>query len=311
MPPYTVTYSPNVRVATKTMQAINAAIEADQGSAFRGWLQKVLPHIGDAYRQNDTPFRSHLGASILGDECKRKIWYNFRWAVATRFSGRILRLFNRGHLEEARIISCLLMIGVKVFQQDTNGKQYRISFAGGHGGGSGDGVGIGIPDLDPETACLLEFKTHNEKSFKMVSEQGVRAAKFEHYVQMQLYMRRMGLAIALYVASNKNDDDLYMELVPLNPEMADQYVDLGTQIIFSPTPPKKLNESAGFFKCKWCDARNVCHKVVASEPMHRNCRTCRHSAPLQSGEWYCNMHAKVLSEEEQLRACATYEVIQQ
>lgn len=303
--------NPNVRLATKTMAAIAAAIEADQGNSFRYWLGRVLPHVGDAYRQDESPFRSHLGASILGDECKRKIWYGFRWARESRFPAKILRLFNRGHLEEGRIVACLLTIGVTIYQQDENGKQYRITFAGGHGGGSGDGIAVGIPDLQPGMACLLEFKTHNDKSFKTVAENGVREAKFEHYVQMQLYMRKMGLAVALYVASNKNDDDLYMELVTLNPEMADQYLDLGTKIIFSPSPPKKLNESAGFFKCKWCDMRNICHKVITAEPLHRNCRTCRHSAPLQTGGWYCNMHNKLLAEEEQLRACESYEVLSQ
>ena len=192
------------------------------------------------------------------------------------------------------------MIGVQVYQQDAEGKQYRIHFAGGHGGGSGDGVGIGIPDLPPGTACLLEFKTHNDNSFKNVSKEGVRAAKFEHYIQMQIYMRRMGLAVALYVASNKNDDSFHMELITLNPEVADQRIDIGTEIIFSQTPPKKLYESAGFFKCKWCDSRNVCHKVITAEPMHRNCRTCQHSTPLQTGGWYCNMLAKLLTEEKQL-----------
>ena len=45
-------------------------------------------------------FRSHLGASVIGNKCKRAIWFNFRWVKKPEFSGRQLRLFNRGHKEE-------------------------------------------------------------------------------------------------------------------------------------------------------------------------------------------------------------------
>jgi len=58
-----------VTLATKTLAAIDAAIEADQGAAYRQHLKNVLPHIGDAYRGvEESPFRSHMGASIIGRE---------------------------------------------------------------------------------------------------------------------------------------------------------------------------------------------------------------------------------------------------
>ena len=40
----------------------------------------------------------------------------------------MLRLFNRGHIEEARFIAMLLTIGMPVYQQDAEGKQFRIHF---------------------------------------------------------------------------------------------------------------------------------------------------------------------------------------
>ena len=50
-----------VQKAVKTLKAIEDAIAADQGAAYRQHLQRVLPHIGDAYRGHDDPFRTHLG----------------------------------------------------------------------------------------------------------------------------------------------------------------------------------------------------------------------------------------------------------
>ena len=133
----------NITLASKTIAKIDAMIKADQGASFRGWLGKVIPHMGDAYRTDEDGHRSHMGASLIGGECPRAIWYGFRWATKSNFEGRLLRLFNRGHLEEARFIAMLLMIGCEVYQQDAEGNQFRISHAEGHLGGSGDGVVIG------------------------------------------------------------------------------------------------------------------------------------------------------------------------
>lgn len=304
--------------ALQTMRKIDAMIEADGGAAFRGWLRKVLPHIGDAYRDDpDEGFRGHMGASMLGDECARKVWYNFRWTTKPKFPGRVLRLFNRGHLEEGRVIALLLMIGTQVWQQDANGKQFRISWAEGHAGGSGDGVGKGIPDLDAALPFVLEFKTHGEKSFIELAGKlnewrayvegtgrftgkGVRECKPEHYTQMQLYMRKMGLTCALYVAVNKNTDDLYMEIIYLNPEYADQYIDRGEHLVWRTDAPKKINTSAGFFKCRFCDERPVCHLGAAPAI---NCRTCQFSSPQPGGAWSCSKHKMALPREKQLVGC--------
>lgn len=302
-----------VQLATKTLKLIEQQIASDQGAAFRQFLGKVIPHMGDAFRGHDAPFRTHLGASILGGECGRAIWYSFRWATMPKFGGRILRLFNRGHLEEARFIAMLLAIGCTVYQQDENGNQFRISDVGGHLGGSGDGVAIGIPDVPEGTACLLEFKTHNDASFKKLAKDGVRAAKFEHYVQMNTYMRKMGIACALYMAVNKNNDEIYGEIVHLDTPIADQFLDRGRTLIMLKQAPSKVSESPGWFACQWCDHKPVCHLKLAPE---RNCRTCKHSEPMEDGKWYCNRPTQpdsggageVLSKEVQLTGCPEYEV---
>lgn len=303
--------------ALETMRRIDSMIQADQGAAFRGWLGRVLPHIGDAYRSDEESFRSHLGASLLGEECARRIWYNFRWATKSNFDGRLIRLFNRGHLEEGRIIAMLLMIGAQIWQQDEHGKQFRISWAEGHAGGSGDGLGLSIPDLPPTTYFVLECKTHGEKSFIELAGKlpewrayvrgegsftgkGVKACKPEHYVQMQLYMRKMGHTVALYVAVNKNTDDVYMELITLNSELADQFIDRGEKLVWMDKAPPKINPSPGFFKCRFCDDRPVCHLRAAPAI---NCRTCQFSKPVADAKWFCNKHNMELSKEKQLVGC--------
>lgn len=314
----------SLNIAYKTINTIDAMVKEDQGARYRGWLGKVIPHIGDAYRTDEDGHRTHMGASLLGGECARAIWYNFHWGTKSNFEGRMLRLFNRGHLEEARFIALLLMIGMQVYQQDDKGKQYRISFAEGHAGGSGDGVGIGCPDLPADTAALCEFKTHSEKSFTELSGKlpewrkhlddpkrnpftgkGVREAKYEHFVQMQLYMRKMGIAAALYVAVNKNTDDLYAEIIKLDSGIADQYLARGEKLVWMDSPPEKISNSPGFFKCRFCDHSPICH---LGKPPDVNCRTCAFSKPVAGGNgaWRCTRFDELIPKETQLKGCKEY-----
>lgn len=62
----------------------------------------------------DDGHREHLGASVLGDPCSRKLWYMFRWVSHNTYTANLYRLWNRGHLEEARIIAWLRGVGIKI-----------------------------------------------------------------------------------------------------------------------------------------------------------------------------------------------------
>jgi hypothetical protein len=81
--------------------------------------KRILEDI-DSYcvRTYDGGHRSHLGASLIGRECKRYLWYVFRWCLHEKTTGRQQRLFNRGHREEARFIEWLEGIGFKVWFED-------------------------------------------------------------------------------------------------------------------------------------------------------------------------------------------------
>lgn len=298
----------NVTLALRTMALIDSTMKADQGASFREWEGRIIPHLEDAFRGKDEGNRSHLGASLIGKDCDRHLWYGFNWANRPTFEGRTLRLFNRGHIEEGRFIAMFMMIGCQFFQYESPGKQYRISDAGGHFGGSGDGVVMGIPDLDPNTPCLAEFKTHSEKNFKKVQGAGVKEAKLEHWVQMQVYMRKMGLAVAIYCAVNKNDDDIFMEIVNLDITAAEFYLARARRIIPMREAPKKIAESTGAYQCKFCDHKPICKLGVQPE---QNCRTCEHSEPVvetEGQQWVCTLldGGTFISKDTQRKGCDSY-----
>lgn len=76
----------------------------------------------DAYaiKTYDGGNRDHLGASIVGNDCARAVYFTFRWIKKPSFSGRMQRLFRRGHREELAFTEYLRGIGFKVYLNDPN-----------------------------------------------------------------------------------------------------------------------------------------------------------------------------------------------
>lgn len=90
-------------------------------------LSKQILEDIDAYcvETYDGGHRNHLGASLIGRDCQRYLWYVFRWCLHEKHTGRQQRLFNRGHREEARFVEWLEGIGFKVWFEDYSGFYYE------------------------------------------------------------------------------------------------------------------------------------------------------------------------------------------
>lgn len=287
------------------MEAIEAAIAADGGNTYREHMQKLMLAAEEPFLQKKDDFRSHLGYSTAGQECELAMWHQWHWTSKKKISGRIQRLFNRGHLEEPRMVAALLTIGCQVWAQDEQGNQFRVSDFGGHAGSAIDGVALGVPDA-PAHPLLTEFKTHGDKSFKKLKKEGVRESKFVHFVQMQIYMKKMHLFGALYMATNKNDDEIYCELIEYDPDIASQYIERCGKIIFAKNAPTNKVPYAGpgnSFCKNMCDFYEVCQ--LKEEPSV-NCRTCLHSIAQQDGSWFCDNYGIILTKEAQLLGCQSW-----
>ena len=250
--------------------------------------------------------RSYLGMSQMGTECDRALWYTFRWAGGQEdFDGRMLRLFETGHREEARMLDDLEAAGVTVARVDPNTqKQWQVSGVMGHFGGHMDGHGEGFQEA-PKTRHLLEFKTHNDKSYKDVVTKGVKLSKPGHYAQMQLYMHYAGLTRAFYLAHNKNTDELYQERIAYDETEAMRLVARAERIITAQEPPPKLHEnpeSKMAWACKFCPHLQKCHQGTFST---RSCRTCLSATPVEGG-FHCDLFKQVNDPKMQALGCSRH-----
>lgn len=231
------------------------------------------------------PPRPHMGCSQLGHPCDRWLWLSFRWAVQPKFPGRILRLFRRGQMEEAVIVSDLRAIGIDV--RCIGEHQVRVNL-GAHISGSVDAIiESGVPDA-PKKRHIAEFKTHSAKSFSDLEKNGVEKAKPEHYVQMQLYMHGTKIDRALYVAICKDDDRIYTERVRYQKEVAERYIERGRRIALSDRMPEPISADPSWYQCKQCPAHEFCHETRLTK--HVNCRTCAHSTAKEDGTWRCEYY---------------------
>lgn len=255
-------------------------------------------------KQTDEP-RPHLGASEIGKPCDRALWYSFRWVTRKQFPGRIKRLFDTGFREEVRFLEELRGIGAEVYDRDPDTKQqHRFSAVGGHFGGSCDAIGRGLPEA-PKSWAVIEFKTHGAKSFGELTKKGVEEAKPEHYAQMQVYMGLAELDRALYLAVNKDTDELHSEWIHFDKGAFTALLERAEKIIKADEPPPGISIDPAWYQCKFCDHAPICQGEIAAA---KSCRTCVHASPVD-GAWHCEAQKRNLSVEEQRVGCRQHLVL--
>ena len=309
---------PNSEETPKKSDAGKQSVSLDAPGVAKALAKRILEEIDEyCVRAYDGGHRSHLGASLIGRECKRYLWYVFRWCLHEKTTGRQQRLFNRGHREEARFIEWLEGIGFKVWfenrDESPNEKgeypQYRISDVMGHFGGSLDGIAVLPERYGIEEPVLLEFKTNGTGAgFNKLADDGMPIAKPEHFAQTSTYGKKYNFRYCVYLNINKNDDSLHIEVVKLNHNLGEQMIMKAEQIIMSQTAPARLSDNPTFHKCGYCHMKEVCHKGAVVEV---NCRSCAFTRPVENAEWFCEVHNGNIPKDFIAKACPSYKAITQ
>lgn len=253
---------------------------------------------------NPDLYLGRLGSSFIGEECVRKIWLDWRGFAREQFGGRMLRLFETGHLQEERIVEDLRRAGLAIWDKKDDGRQFEFIDRTGHFITKIDGVAKDIPESDKPH--ILEIKTHNKNSFSGLVKKGVQESKPEHYAQMQISMALGGFTDALYVAVCKDDEQFYVELVKEDKSLQDKLVHKIEKLVSSTLRPAGISDDASSFGCKFCSVRSVCTKET--NPL-THCRTCTMCSAGDEGKWVCNLNNYTLTLDEQRRGCEHHEVL--
>lgn len=272
--------------------------------------QELKKLIDTAIERNATTRQSNsLSPSMLNNPCARHVFYQFRWASnPPKHSAKMLRIFNRGHRDEAQMIEWLKQAGIHV-THERDGKQLGYEDFNGHVKGFVDG----IVEIDGKKS-ILECKTVNEGTYKVISNTGLQGGKKDHYLQIQLYMYFMKIHSALYMAINKNTDDIYLEHVIYDESSIVNHIRLIAELIYTQTIPEQAHTTPKGYLCHrfgGCPHMAVCFSGVESL---QTCRSCMHSEPytlggVEKNSWHCKKHDAILTLDDQgqrARDCAEY-----
>jgi len=112
-------------------------------------------------------FRNHLGASIMGEACSRKLWNTFRWIKEAHYEGRMLRLFQVGHTAEPRFTEYLRGIGFEVRTHQPEILHFHPE----------SGSYFLAPEFDPGDG-LVENVTGNPVHEAVASAEGIKRKQF-------------------------------------------------------------------------------------------------------------------------------------
>lgn len=268
--------------------------------------QMIADASVDLYGSDEERF--HLGASVLG-QCQKMAWFGYhKVSKGEDFDGRMLRLFNRGHLEEKRNEALMERMGLEIIKPTPDGSpdpQHRVKALGGHFRGSMDHVVRGFKDC-PDIFFLVEEKTHNKKNFDKLKKGGLAKEKPVHLTQMHVYMYLSGLTQGIYWAVCKDNDDIYTEIIQASPLIAQLHLEKAKHIIESTEGVQGISDNPSWFECKWCAFKDNCHGRAVPE---KNCRTCVHASPDMTGEdgqWKCAFNQPEVLEEKGTHSCDSW-----
>jgi hypothetical protein len=257
-----------------------AAPEADRPEVAH--LNALIDAAWKAKRDAD-PARTYLGGSRLGETCERRLGYEFTKApqdAGKGFSGRLYRIFERGHDAEARMVKYLREAGFDLLTERANGGQWGFAVARREDGtpriaGHIDGVlmqylgiagDVEVPVEVTKWASALPFpllwehKGLKHSSWLDTKRKGVKASKPLYYAQMQVYMAYMQLQHALFTAECQDTCEIFPEVVPFDAKAAQEASDRGVRVVSAETVTDlpRITRTPTDYRCRSCPFAERC-----------------------------------------------------
>jgi hypothetical protein len=172
--------------------------------------------------------RDYLGASIAGDQCGRRVQFN--WICAAIVGARQRLRFGRGHAIEAIERAQLVAAGF-AFAPPEALEFTALTYVKGHC----DGIVIGkpsLPGVHMPLPAIWECKCLYAKGWRSLVKNGLAAAYPKYATQVALYQHYLGKSNpALFTAVNADSCEALHFLVPYDRERAERDIARMSEII--------------------------------------------------------------------------------
>ncbi|QQX80828.1 hypothetical protein JK628_02850 [Shewanella sp. KX20019] len=252
--------------------------------------------------------RGHLGFSVIGNKDARTTWLQWRWSLPREIEARKQRIFKLGHILETEVINILRLSGTTILEIDPVTQtqwQFTPDGFGGHFGGSMDGAIQGLAET-PDWA-VLEVKGLKEQAWKLLKKEGLKNFSPAYWGQCQCYIAASGMAIAFFIAYNKNTSEIYTEIVHTEAYAWAGYLSRAENLITREDAPPSAFPSRDYFEIK--RYKNKEYQAVywgEQLPPKAHCRNCLKGCPIlegSGGKWACKRSGEVLPIARQWEGC--------
>lgn len=214
--------------------------------------------------------RQYLGASRLGVACERALQFEYAKAPIDHgrdTPGRMLRIFERGHVMEDCMVAWLREAGFDLRTRKPDGEQFGFSVADGRLQGHIDGVIVGGPEGFAYPGPW-ECKCLGNKSWSDLERKGLAISKPIYAAQVAIYQAYLELHEhpAIFTALNADTMEIYTELVPFEAALAQRMSDRAVKVISATEAGELLPR--GFhdpthFECRMCAWQDRCWRTQA------------------------------------------------
>lgn len=261
---------------------------------------QTLAKIDEALEQKqslEAP-RNYMGMSMIGDECWRKVFYDFHNVRRRVIKSSGIKAIQDGFKQEdimAERLRLLPYIELITLDPEKPGEQIGIKTLLGHFCGHVDGVIRGIIEA-PRTWHVWENKAVNEEKFeklkKLKEEKGEKNALKEwdivYYGQAQLYMHFLKLERHYLTVQSPGGRKYTSARTEYNRADAEALIEKARILIFEDDLPARISNKRDFYKCKdsWCAFCGVCHDGEFADV---NCKTCRYRECIDGGVSFCHL----------------------
>lgn len=208
--------------------------------------------IEEMQSRDDSQTRDYIGASIIGSDCLRQIWYEYKGFQGQSIPPKTKRIWDIGKYLENLVQRWLRDSGIDITYPSAEYQSEEMPFFKGN---------VDCLLLKKGRAiAIIEIKTAKDSSFNIFVKKGLRLWNPQYYSQVQSYMGMSGIHKTYILVLNKDNSELSDEEVHFDESFYESLRRKAFMIYKAEVEPPRVNGSPLWFQCKMCKFNRICHK---------------------------------------------------
>ncbi len=222
--------------------------------------KSFLKIVDQAIQKNHLEeFRPYIGASSIGNQCYRAIYYGLHNQKKSDIEPKLIRTFAIGKRLETMIYDYLILAGFTVeIPTQSNDFLYVVDDEFKFFSGHMDGI-VYFTDIQK---LVLELKTAKAEEYKKFCDLGLKGWSQTYYSQVQAYMGMSKINHCIFIVLNKNTGDWSCEIIEFDRMFYEELKTKAYMIYNAEHEPERINKNPSYWICQRCFYKETCHKSL-------------------------------------------------